>query len=88
MAEFEQDPQDWLADLTPAEFEALTRHLAQCPLCQVALRPLRCCETPPEALLDGPPDDAERLVRDVVRRLRQENAAVAVPVPRQRHGRW
>jgi hypothetical protein len=70
---------DWITDLTPAELEAISRHLAQCPLCQVAIRP----GLPPEALLDGPPEDAEGMIREVVRRVREE-APVVIPVPRQR----
>ena len=80
------DPAEWLDSVTPAELRASSRHLAQCPLCQVATslrRPLGA--VPPEALLDGPPDEADRLVLDVLRRLREEPVVAAEPVgvPRQ-----
>jgi hypothetical protein len=80
------DPAEGPAGPPPAELQAISRHLAQCPLCQVALRsPHRLGGVPPELLLEGPPDDPDRLVREVLRRVREEpvGAAPEPGVPRQ-----
>lgn len=82
-----------LGRLSPERTQEVARHVAQCLLCQLEVPLLREAvgllgAVPPEALLEGPPEDAELLARQVVRRLRIEGTvggqgAHRSPVPRQ-----
>lgn len=65
-----------LGVLNPDETRAVDAHLAQCPSCRRELAELAEVRTeldriPPEAFLDGPPDD-ELLLQRTLRRVRAE----------------
>jgi anti-sigma factor RsiW len=63
--------------LEPDEVVAVERHLSSCPICSEELPLLRATvsgleKLPPEALIDGPPDGAELLVRRTVHRIDEQ----------------
>ncbi|NKQ56861.1 zf-HC2 domain-containing protein [Amycolatopsis sp. K13G38] len=69
-----------LAALDPQEIRAMEWHLASCGRCQAELVELRMSraaldDLPLEALLEGPPEDGELLLRRVLRQVRHEAAA-------------
>jgi hypothetical protein len=68
-----------LGALDPAEVREVDDHLATCEECRRELAELTevrdlLGEVPPEAFLDGPPDDGELLLARVVRAARAEQA--------------
>lgn len=92
--------QDQLADLSAyllgglasSQAEGVSRHVGGCPICQAELPLLQETVTmldavPPEALLDGPPEDADLLVRRTLRRLREQEAR-EVPPQATNQARW
>jgi anti-sigma factor RsiW len=83
-----------LGGLESQQSDTVARHLAGCPVCQAELPLLQESATmleavPPEAFLDGPPDNADLLVRRVLRQLREQDAAEdEEPEPRRAPSRW
>lgn len=85
-----------LGALDPAEARAVEAHLAGCAECQRELTELTelrdlLGEVPPEAFLDGPPEDGDLLLARIMRTARAEQAGPPVvrgtaPVPARR--RW
>ncbi len=68
-----------LGVLDPDEARAVDRHLAGCPDCRAELAELTemhelLGEVPPEAFLDGPPDDGDLLLQRTLRQVRAESA--------------
>jgi anti-sigma factor RsiW len=66
-------------ELDAEQTRQVESHLAGCASCREevnSLRELRSYlqEVPPEALLDGPPDDADLLLQRTLRQVRQESA--------------
>ncbi|GAA1304770.1 zf-HC2 domain-containing protein [Saccharothrix xinjiangensis] len=66
-----------LGVLDQQEVRAVDDHLASCPSCRAELAELRAVgeamgEVPPEALLDGPPDGGDLLLRRTLRQVRSE----------------
>lgn len=66
-----------LGVLDEQEVRAVEDHLAACPPCRAELAELRAVEeamgeVPPEALLDGPPEDGDLLLQRTLRRVRAE----------------
>jgi len=64
-------------ELDASERDAFELHLATCERCRLEVADLEVMhaslgEIPPEALLDGPPDDADLLLRRVLREVAQE----------------
>jgi len=73
-------------DLDAAGIEKVEQHLASCESCRDEVAALREVQTylrgiPPEALLEGPPDDADLLLQRTLREMRAEAAAAG----RRRH---
>jgi hypothetical protein len=63
--------------LGPDETDTVERHLSTCSICHQELPLLQAAvaglgEVPPEAFIDGPPEDAELLVRRTMRRIQAE----------------
>ena len=68
-----------LGALDEAEARELSEHVAGCASCQAQLDELTAMrdslgELPPEAFLEGPPDDGELLLHRTLRRVRQEKS--------------
>jgi predicted anti-sigma-YlaC factor YlaD len=68
-----------LGVLDEREARAVEAHLASCPPCRAELAELRAMEeamgdVPAEALLDGPPEGGDLLLRRVLRQVRSERA--------------
>jgi predicted anti-sigma-YlaC factor YlaD len=66
-----------LGGLDPADADAIEQHLATCAGCraeQAELEKLLAVldEVPPEAFLDGPPNDADLIVARAIRQIRRE----------------
>ncbi|GGP63485.1 anti-sigma factor family protein [Saccharothrix coeruleofusca] len=66
-----------LGVLDEREARAVEEHLATCPRCHDELAELRAMEealgeVPPEALLDGPPEDGDLLLQRTLRQVRAE----------------
>lgn len=73
--------------LDPTEARMVHEHLSGCPDCQREVNELMMIrraldQVPPEAFLDGPPEDGDLLLRRTLRRV----AEVADPPPRSRVG--
>lgn len=71
--------------LDPGEARMVHQHLSGCPECQREVSELMMIrraldQVPPEAFLDGPPQDGDLLLRRTLRRVATE----AVPPPRRR----
>ena len=69
-----------LGALDEAEAGTVKDHLAQCADCRAELGELTSMrdllgEIPPEAFLDGPPEDADLLLPRTLRRIKEEKAA-------------
>ena len=69
-----------LGALEEPEAGVVTAHLAQCAECRAQLAELTALrdllgEIPPEAFLEGPPQDADLLLPRTLRRLNEEKAA-------------
>jgi anti-sigma factor RsiW len=69
-----------LGAMTPEEEAAFERQLAGCPDCQEELPRLRATvgdleEVPEELFVDGPPENAEFLIRGTLRRIAASEAA-------------
>jgi hypothetical protein len=69
-------------ELDTAGAEQVERHLAGCASCREEVNALRelqsfLQEVPAEALLDGPPEDADLLLQRTLRQVRKESAATA-----------
>jgi hypothetical protein len=69
--------------LEPAEQAVLEEHLAHCEQCRRELADLGesasvLRELPPEALLNGPPDDGELLLQRTMRQVRAESEKAAL----------
>jgi len=67
-------------ELTPQENTAVEEHLETCAECREEVGVLRelqqlLSDMPPEALLDGPPDDADLLLQRTLRQVRTESSA-------------
>ncbi|GAB2568765.1 anti-sigma factor family protein [Kribbella endophytica] len=67
-------------ELDTAGAEQVEQHLAGCESCREEVNALRelqsfLQEVPAEALLDGPPDDADLLLQRTLRQVRKESAA-------------
>jgi anti-sigma factor RsiW len=67
-----------LGELDEDEWHAMQEYLATCERCRLEVADLEAMhaslgEIPPEALLDGPPDDADLLLRRVLREVAQES---------------
>src|SRR5215475_1430852 len=68
-----------LGGLDPADADAFEQHLATCAGCRAEaaeLETLRAVldELPPEAFLDGQPDDGDLVVQRAIRQIRQERS--------------
>jgi anti-sigma factor RsiW len=73
-----------LGILDDTETRAVDEHLAGCAQCRAELTELRDMETalgdlPPEAFLDGPPEDGDLLLQRTLRQVRTESARAARP---------
>jgi Putative zinc-finger len=83
-----------LGALDPDETRAVDAHLAGCADCRAEVAELNelnamLGEVPPEAFLDGPPDDGDLLLQRTLRQVRserQERIALAAPEPET--SRW
>jgi Putative zinc-finger len=83
-----------LGALDPDETRVVDAHLAGCPDCRAEVAELNelhamLGEVPPEAFLDGPPEDGDLLLQRTLRQVRserQERIALAAPEPEP--GRW
>jgi hypothetical protein len=69
-------------ELDTAGAEQVERHLAGCESCREEVNALRelqsfLQEVPAEALLDGPPEDADLLLQRTLRQVRKESATAA-----------
>jgi putative zinc finger protein len=84
-----------LGVMDPDEARAVDQHLAGCPDCRAELAELTemrdfLGEVPPEAFLDGPPEDGDLLLQRTLRQVRSESAGftelaeVEQPRPRRR----
>ncbi|MFD7819046.1 anti-sigma factor [Streptomyces sp. NPDC059785] len=65
--------------LDPEEQSRLEEEISACEVCQVELADLKLLErelgeVPPEALLEGPPEDADLLLQRTLRQVREEQA--------------
>lgn len=82
-----------LGALEPAEAAEVDEHLATCAECRAELAELTeltgiLSEVPPEAFLEGPPDDGDLLLQRTLRQVReQEGEPEEEPRPRRR-SRW
>ncbi|MFF3560090.1 anti-sigma factor family protein [Streptomyces sp. NPDC002574] len=70
-----------LGALDDEEVRAVEEHIAACDRCQAEVDELRemeraLGEVPPEAFLDGPPDDGDLLLQRTLRQLRSERTGV------------
>src|SRR5262249_3006269 len=70
-----------LGVLDPGEVRAVDAHIASCDECRHDLDDLQAMkdslgDVPPEAFLDGPPDDGDLLLQRTLRAVRQDNARV------------
>jgi hypothetical protein len=66
-----------IGELDPEEARIVEEHLARCPGCREEVRSLRevqrlLAAVPMEAMLDGPPDDADFLLHRTLREVRAE----------------
>ncbi|MFE2755262.1 anti-sigma factor family protein [Actinosynnema sp. NPDC059335] len=66
-----------LGVLDEREARVVEDHLSSCPMCRAELDGLRAVEealgdVPPEALLDGPPEDGDLLLQRTLRQVRSE----------------
>jgi RNA polymerase sigma-70 factor (ECF subfamily) len=71
-----------LGELDEAERHAMQAYLATCERCRLEVADLEAMqaslgEIPPEALLDGPPEDADLLLRRILREVAQEGGGSA-----------
>ena len=71
-----------LGALDPAETRAVDAHLAGCADCRAEVAELNelnefLGEVPPEAFLDGPPEDGDLLLQRTLRQVRAETAPAA-----------
>jgi hypothetical protein len=74
-----------LGNVSDAETGAVRSHLAECTLCPPELAGLERTigmlgQVPPEAFLDGPPDQGELMVQRTLRAIRADQADQAGPV--------
>jgi hypothetical protein len=74
--------------LSPEEALAVEDHISGCAVCQRELAQLRevaaaLGDVPAEALMDGPPEDADLLIRRTLRQIRAENGQGTAQVPSQ-----
>ncbi|TDD57852.1 anti-sigma factor [Kribbella antibiotica] len=81
-----------LGALDPAESREVDEHLATCAECRAELAELEemkefLGEVPPEAFLDGPPDDGDLLLQRTLREVRQTPAQTQ-PSPVRRRKPW
>ena len=77
-----------LGALDQSEIERVEQHLSTCAICRAELPLLQAAVTdmrtvPPESFIDGPPDDADLLVRRTMRRIADETARPAAKPWRQ-----
>jgi hypothetical protein len=75
-----------LGVLDPDEVRAIDEHLATCDECRAELDELAemkefLGEVPPEAFLDGPPEDGDLLLQRTLRQVRSESASIDTPQP-------
>ncbi|MEV6271068.1 zf-HC2 domain-containing protein [Kribbella sp. NPDC051936] len=78
-----------LGALDAAEAEAVDEHLVTCAECRAELAELTevkdfLGEVPPEAFLDGPPEDGDLLLQRTLREVREPQ----VQAPPKRRSRW
>jgi anti-sigma-K factor RskA len=69
-----------LGALDEQEARVVEEHLSRCPACRGELDDLRAVEAtlgdvPPEALLDGPPEDGDLLLQRTLRQMRSERGS-------------
>ncbi|WP_405060517.1 zf-HC2 domain-containing protein [Kribbella sp. NBC_01505] len=77
-----------LGALDPAESQEVDEHLATCAECRAELTELEemkefLGEVPPEAFLDGPPEDGDLLLQRTLRAVRQPQPEVQAPKKRK-----
>jgi anti-sigma factor RsiW len=75
-----------LGNVSDAETGAVRSHLAECTLCPPELAGLERTigmlgQVPPEAFLDGPPDQGELLVQRTLRAIRADQAGLVAAAP-------
>jgi hypothetical protein len=68
-----------IGELDPEKVRVVEEHLARCPGCREEVRSLRevqrlLASVPMEAMLDGPPDDADLLLQRTLREVRIEES--------------
>jgi len=68
-----------IGELDPEKVRVVEEHLARCPGCREEVRSLRevqrlLASVPMEAMLDGPPDDADLLLQRTLREVRSEES--------------
>ena len=68
-----------IGELDPERARVVEEHLARCPGCREEVRSLRevqrlLASVPMEAMLDGPPDDADLLLQRTLREVRNEES--------------
>ncbi|GAA3080830.1 zf-HC2 domain-containing protein [Pseudonocardia yunnanensis] len=68
-----------IGELDPEKARVVEEHLARCPGCREEVRSLRevqrlLASVPMEAVLDGPPDDADLLLQRTLREVRSEES--------------
>jgi predicted anti-sigma-YlaC factor YlaD len=71
-----------VGDLDADRARAVEAHLDECPECREEVHTLRELQeflvtVPPEALLDGPPDDADLLLQRTLRQVRTERSGTS-----------
>lgn len=76
-----------LGALEPADIAEVEEHLATCAECRAEVAELSKLtdllgEVPPEAFLDGPPEDGELMLQRTLREVRSS------PAPKKRRSRW
>ncbi|GAB3577137.1 zf-HC2 domain-containing protein [Amycolatopsis endophytica] len=69
-----------LGALEPEEMRAMEQHLSSCRRCQAEVASLRMARdalqvVPPEAMLDGPPEGSDLLLRRTLNQVRSERAS-------------
>jgi anti-sigma factor RsiW len=82
-----------LGALEPDEAAEVEAHLATCAECRAEVAELAelkdfLGEVPPEAFLDGPPEDGDLLLQRTLREVREPHRPSTVGKPAKRRSRW